>query len=305
MQQQLDIALHFLRLGNTPAAIDALRELLADEPDNSDAHAVLSQALLSQLRVEAATHEASLALQLDPNSSLAHYSMANCQLLNAQPVKALDAANQAVELEPLDHQNHLLKARCHARLEQKEQAKQSLDEAIRIAPESPKALVALGSHYLDNGDTPKAGELALAALAANAGDSDAHLLMGRVKLRNGDSQGAKEHAVFAIQQSPDDTEALVLIAEIKASENKLLGIWYKFNTFMSTLSSTKQIAWLIGAYVFFNLCSQLLRDFGFPTASTVTSFLWLFLVIYSWVGIPYFKRLINKEISKVRLSPDF
>jgi len=74
---------------------------------------------------------------------------------------------------------------------------------------------------------------------------------------------------------------------------------------MSTLSSTKQIAWLIGAYICFNLCSQLLRDFGFETTAAITASLWLLLVIYSWVGPPYFKKILNKEISKVKLSPDF
>jgi len=305
MQQKLDIALRFLSVGNTPAAIDVLRNLLSQNPNDSDAHAILSQALLSQLRIEAATQEANLALQLDPGSSLAHFSIAKCQLLSSQPVKALEAANQAIDLEPLDHENHLLKAQCHERLEQKKDAKASLDEAIRLAPESPQVLVALGNFYLDDGDNQKAGELALSALTANAGNADAHLLLGRVKLRKGDKKGAKEHAVFAIMQDPDDVDTLTLFAEIKASENKLIGLWYKLNTFMSTLTSTKQIAWLIGAYIFFNLCSQLLRDFGFATAATVTSSLWLLLVVYSWVGVPYFKKLLSKEISKVRLSPDF
>jgi uncharacterized membrane protein (DUF485 family) len=62
---------------------------------------------------------------------------------------------------------------------------------------------------------------------------------------------------------------------------------------------------IIGGFLGFNLIAQLTHDFGYPLAANVISYAWIILVIYTWVGLPYFQKVLKKELEDFRFNPNF
>jgi len=67
----------------------------------------------------------------------------------------------------------------------------------------------------------------------------------------------------------------------------------------------KQTGILIFAFVFFNFLSAILNDLGHVPLSKIVDYGWLALVIYSWVAIPVYLQLIEKEKKKFSFKPEF
>ena len=87
--------------------------------------------------------------------------------------------------------------------------------------------------------------------------------------------------------------------------NKLFGLWWKINTKLSNMNNLKTTIILISAYLFFNLVSQIALDLGYKATSNIISFSWLGIVIYMWVGIPYYQRKLKSELEKFSFNSDY
>jgi len=142
-------------------------------------------------------------------------------------------------------------------------------------------------------------------LALHAQSEDANILMGKIKLARGEVVDAEYHAKFAISQNPSSQRALRLFSDIKLHSNIFLGFWWRFNSWAATLSHINGALVLIGAFLFFNLISQILFDLKFSTLSNIISYVWLGLALYSWIGIPMYYRALKKELNKFSFNPDF
>ena len=64
-------------------------------------------------------------------------------------------------------------------------------------------------------------------------DLDAHVIAGLVDLVRGDDEAAERHARFALTQDSTDRDALQLWASIKARRSWTLGLWWRFNAWIS------------------------------------------------------------------------
>jgi hypothetical protein len=133
----------------------------------------------------------------------------------------------------------------------------------------------------------------------------ANVLMGNIQLSLYNIEEAEYHAKFIILQNPENKAALTLFANIKMRQNIVFGLWWRFNSALANLSHLKSAIMLIGAYLFFNLLSQITDDLGYSQASIVISYSWLAFVVYTWVGIPYYQRKLAKELEKFSFNSKF
>ncbi|WP_087023204.1 tetratricopeptide repeat protein [Thaumasiovibrio subtropicus] len=305
LEQKLEQAQYYYRTEQHEKAIESLKELLASWPDSAIAHGLLASCLLSERRLYAAEHELNIALSIEPNLVLLKLILARTLIFKKQLQQALQACDEALSVEPDCVEALLLQSQIYMLLDKRAPAKDVLVEALRHEPDSAQVLASLGDYHLTVGEVELAIEFALQALKLEPENASANVLMGSAQLAAGNVDDAAYHAKFAILQNPHSEIALQLLADIKARQSWLLGLWWQFNNKVTALSDVGSALVLIGGYLLFNLLSQLLTDFGYQSLSTATAFVWLGIVVYSWVCIPLYYRQLRKELSTFQFKPDF
>jgi tetratricopeptide (TPR) repeat protein len=287
------------------AAIDLLREALALDPDHARGHAILALALVGAKRLPGAAIEMRMALALDGNSSLGHYVAA--YVLEAQ--RDVDAAWQhiqiALEADSTDVDTYVLGASICSLRDDRARARELLRSALALEPSHVGALVAFARVELDDRRLDDAERYAAEALRARPGDLDAHVIAGYVALVRGDAAGAEEHARFALGQESTDRGALQLWAAIKAHRSWTLGVWWRFNAYVSLRSESGQIGLLLGSFVVVQLAIILVGAAGWPTLERVLQYVWLGFCGYTWFAPELFKKLLARDLGRVELDPDF
>lgn len=302
---KLELAERCYAQGNYARAIETLKELLAENPNDAFCHGLLCANLLAQKRITAAEYEIGLALKLDPNESFFYIMSARICMIKKQLQQALELCDQALCINVTSLDALLTKNTIYQLLGQNQKAFNCINQAAQIAPDSIDVMTEFGMYYYSSGNNEKALVYAREALHSNAQDIDANLLMAKIQLSLGDVVEAEYHSKFVILQDPDNEQALTLFVDIKMRKNWLFGVWWKFNNILSNFSNLKSTIVLISAYLFFNLASQVAKDLGYGLASQVISYAWLALVIYTWIGLPYYKKVLKKELEKFSFNPNF
>lgn len=293
------------RRGQIDQAIDKLKALLSVHPDVADFHGLLALCLLAKKRLYAANHEVSEALRLDAGNPMYHWVLAQVLMLKNQPKAAHEACDRSLQLNPEFTDAMLFKAQLCLSADQPDQARQWLDEAARVSPESVTVKIAYGTLHLQVGDLGAAERLAREAMQADPQDEDCAVLLGRILLRQGKTKEAFYLARSAIMRNPESTDALRLFTDIKARENWFLGLWWRFNAWISGMGTTRISVVLISLFLFFNLLSLVLLDMGHESLSGTVQSGWVLFVIYTWVGIPMYHRKLSQELQQFRFNDDF
>lgn len=294
-----------LSMGQVVLAIERLRQILSQEPDFSEAHALLALCLVDMKRLAAAEVEANLAVSLGPTSELAHSAMASVCTARRHFAQAEEHYRRVLEMQPEVDDYHRDFGKFLSLIGRAEEAEEELKRALELEPDASDNLVALGEFRLGVGEVAEADELAEQALTIAPRHLDGLVLMGRIALRNGDVDKAREHAHWALGIDATDRGALGLIAAIKGKTNWFLGIWWRYATWVMETGNSRVVLTLLGAFIAYRLARQLLLDGGNDQAAELVSFAWIGICIYSWVGPGMFRRSLEKEIGTVRLRDEF
>lgn len=301
----LEEAHRHLSEGRADAAIEVLRQLLTLDPDLAEAHALLAICLYGKRRLAAAEREAGIALGLAPDLPWAHHAM-GLSLLAQRRFADAERHLEEASLHDPDEPAHLRAlAGLYGLTDRKKDVLPLLERALDLEPDDPDTLVALGNVHLEEGRVELAAQRAREALEVTPEHLDGLVLMGHMHLRRGAVDEAREHAIWALRQDPEDLGALHLLAAVKARASFFLGLWWRYSVWMEALGERRSMAVLLGAFVVYKLAALLTDDLGAPELSSVISLAWLGVVAYTWVGPAMFKRSLEKELSTVRLHPDF
>ncbi len=117
-------------------------------------------------------------------------------------------------------------------------------------------------------------------------------------------KGAREHAVWALQAEPTAEGPIQLFVAIQARQSFLLGLWFRWSSWLSRFGRRAMIVLLV-AFVVQRLAILALEDAKAPQLAELVHYGWLGLCVYSWVAPVVFRNMIKKEIEGVRLKPDF
>ena len=302
---RFQLACQYHDLGRHAGAIDVLTELLGENPNEPVYHTLLASCLMAENRFVAAEYEIDIALSQDPNLPFVHEVRAQMLLLRNKMAEAIEACDESLRLDPEAATCHLIKARILRVLEKNDDALASLKQAAALQPDNIQVAIAFGDHYNSIGQYDKAVEHARDALRLKASHEGANVLMGETQLALGNTEEAEYHARFAISQDPNSRDALRLFANIKMRRNWFLGVWWRFNTWAATLGNLRAALVLISGFLGFNFLSEIADDLGYTGAAGFLSSAWLILVVYSWVGIPMYRKAIVKELQKFTFNPKF
>lgn len=293
-----------LRTGRPHAAVDAFCEALSFDPDDADTHAFLALALLDARRLQTARIEAELAVGMAAESPLPLYALGRVRTGERRWKEAREVFERLLAVEPDDAENHRALAMVQRAEGRRAEARATLERARAVDPSSAGVMADLADLALDEGRLDEAEALARDALGEAPEHADALVVMGQVCLRRGRADEAWEHAVHVLRGFPDHVGATALLVAVKARRSKLLGLWWRYNTWMIGLGS-RALAVLLVAFAVYKLASLLAADFGPEGLSGVVEVLWLGIVAYTWFGPAMFKRALDRELAPVTLKQDF
>jgi tetratricopeptide (TPR) repeat protein len=303
--QLLGHATRLMRGGHTDQAIDVLTRILGEAPDFSDAHAYLAVCLVSRHRLHAAQLEASQALLLDPDSEVAHMAMAAVSIAHRKFREAEAHLEAAHTLSPEDADILAMSASLYQAWDKPDQALDNIARAHAMAPDDPGILAQYGRIEFLRGRREPARGFAERALEIDPEHVDALTLLGHCDLAAGRVEDARRHAVWALQNAPGDEGALTLLAAVKARQSWFLGLWWRFQTWISAGSNRRAIALLVGMYLLYRAVGIALVDNGQQDGASVLSVVWLGFCVYTWFAPSIFQKSVRRELETVRLRPDY
>ncbi len=293
------------RLGNHRGATELLQRALAIDPDHPRAHASLAFTLLRARRLPAALIEMRAALHLDGNDPYIHYVAAAVLRAARQLDDAWAHCLIALDEPTADAHTHVLAAQVRSLMNDLPRARELLAEALALEPGHTDALVVLARLELGAGEVAKAVEHIGLALESDPTDRDAHTVAGYIDLARGDVAGAEQHARFVLNQDGNDQGGLELWTALKARRSRLLGVWYRWNTWMSMRDDNRKIALLIASFVAVRIIVIVTDELGYPGLARVLSTLWLGICAYTWFAPSLFRRWLKQELGTVKLDPEF
>lgn len=305
MAQWLRHALNLINAGHNDQAIDVLTRALGEDPENGDAHAMLAFCLVGKKRLYAAELEAAHALALESDNPFAHLAMASVSIASRKFTRAEDHLNAAKALAPESVDAHRLAASLYRLWGKPALAQQESERARALDPDDPSVWAQSGSLAFDRGERDIAREQAIAALEIDPEHVDALTLLGHCDLAAGRAEEARAHALWALQQDPGDSGAMTLFAAVKARRSWLLGLWWRFQSFVNAGSGRRAIVMLLGAYLLYRVVGIAMVHNGMKEWAGFVTLAWLAFCVYTWFAPTLFWRSIRKEMKTVRLRPDY
>lgn len=301
----LELALRQLRQGQIDAAMDTLVQRLGDDPDDAEAHALLARCLLQRKRPHAAAIEARRAIEEEPESLSALLAAAAVAIAQRKLAQAQEHLHTAQSLYPDLAVVHDSYARLYLAWGREAQAGEHNRQACELDPEDTDYLALRAWLAFQAGDRAQAERWALEVLNDEPDHVEALCVLGHCALARGDADSAREHAAWALQIDPMDERALTLLGAIKARQNWLLGLWWRFQSYVSAGSRTRAVVLLLGMFLVYQITLIALDDHGQQQLIAPLSYLWLGFCLYTWIAPSWFWRSVRRELEQVRLRPNF
>jgi len=210
VQRSIERAKHLLEKGSRNEAIDVLRKIIREKPQNADAHLLLGTALALIPEPSQALQALRQAVALRPAFAPGHFTLGTALARFTDLDGAKQMFEKAIELDPQFADAHSSLALVLAQRKEFAAARQHLVRAIKIQKGSPTAA---NTHYLlakvliEENRYPEALQELDAAIKLNPTNAEAYLSRGLLKKKLLDDQGALRSFERAVQFTPDNPVA--------------------------------------------------------------------------------------------------
>jgi Flp pilus assembly protein TadD len=296
---------HALDRGDPHGAIEHFRSALGQDPLDPTAHGLLSIALGGAGRRHAALIEANRALECDPEAPLGHVAQALALHLHGDHRATEQSLDRALALDPENLIAVRLACDIAAAGDRPDRLADRMVKLAELEPDSPHLFVLGARLSLMEGKLDAAEGQARTALAAAPEYAGAHCILGWVLLRQGRTAPARAAALDALSFAPENPEAHNLLAHVAIRENPVLGLWQRLLLWLSTGGEMRTILVFILAWVTVRIAVVLLEEVGQDTAASVVAWVWIAIVILSWVSVYQYRKLIDHQRQKAELDPDY
>jgi Tfp pilus assembly protein PilF len=285
----LERALLLLQQSRYDLAEQELRQLLAKDPDDALAHALLAFSLTQQDKLEEAESSARQAIQLAPEHPYCHYCLGVVKIQKDDLVSARQAVEEAIRLDPEDSDYHGLRALIYLRAQRWQEALDAANDGLTHDPthqgclnHRAMALVKLNRHE-------EAHQTIGQALQRNPENEQTHANLGWTYLHKGQHQKALEHFSEALRLDPNYDYARHGLVEALKARYFLYRWLLQFFLWMSGLSPGVRGGLIVGAYVLVKVLQGTARQHPevAPFILPIVSFYGIF-VLLTWIIDPLF-----------------
>ncbi len=273
-----------------------LRQLLAAEPHDAHAHALLALCMAHQNKLDEAIAEARQAVHLAPDFDFAHYAMARVLCDQDKETDAEAAIQEAIRLEPNGADNFALLAGIRYDLRRWEEALAAADQGLAADPEHVSCTNLRAMVLVKLGRRPEAKASLGTALSKDPDNATTHANQGWALLHDGEAHAAMEHFREALRLNPQQEWARQGILEALKARNIIYRWMLLYFLWMSRLSSRAQWGVIIGGYVAYRLLGGITKT-NPELAPLLMPLMGLYLifVILSWTAAPLFDLILRLD----------
>jgi tetratricopeptide (TPR) repeat protein len=294
--QRLILGQQLLESSSFDRAIEQFRAVLSHDPANAQAHAMLALALAGTNRLDAAQHEADLALQLEADAPYYHFVKAFTLSAQDKFEAALPSIETAIELDPEEDSYYALQAFILSRLGRLRESEAASRHALDLNPQNDDAYRHLGTVLLEQKRYQEALTPLQQALRLDPESSEPHSDMGLYYLHTGQSDKALQHTREALRIDPTNEAAQHNLVLAMGARNWFYGLYWKWTLFLVRYFGKAQWAAIIGLWVAMQVLRQVARanPAMLPYVSVI-GVLYLLFCIYTWTADPIFKWWIRRS----------
>jgi len=217
--------------GQWEEALQAFDEALALDPTNSSIYSEIAFAYYARNDGGAAIDYAERAILMDPDNLDAHRLLSDVYtrllarsdsgLSREMADMAIHEWEEVIRLDPTDRAVYLTLGRLYRVIGDSERAAAVYRDFLRVEPASEEGAVSLAELQIEAGNLEEAISI-LNAFIESQGDSDATLaLLGDVYYRTGDFENASETLERAYERTPENAELLTMLADSLFLANRL------------------------------------------------------------------------------------
>lgn len=282
------------------------RQELAQDPDNSMAHALLALCLTQGDEHAEALREAGEAIRLEPGSALSHYVRGVVLRDLDQLADAEASAREAIRLDPYDANHFSLLSNIALQRRNWTEALAAAEQGLALDPEHGLCTNLRAMALVNLGRKQEAASTLGSALANDPEDPFTHANQGWAYLHQGNHAKAFEHFREALRLDPTNEWARLGIIEALKARHLLYRLMLRFALWMSRQSTTAQwgimLAFIFGRRFLDAVATRnpALKPFLQPVLILTFGFLLL-----TWVASPLFNLLLRlNRFGRLALSAE-
>lgn len=272
-----------------------LRTLLTEDPQDADAHALLSLCLLHDpQRQSDATEAAQQAVGLQPDQPLGYYALAVSYLQRNRPQEAESTIREALRLDPYDADGFAVLSRSFL-------ARNKYQEALAAARQG----LAVDADHIDCGNMRSIslerlgrGEEAIASASENLrrdpDDPMSHAAHGLTLLNSRRYDEAQVAFREALRLDPHNEMARQGMIAALNHRSFVFRLVYRFYVALSRLNHKAAFALIVGAWLLMQVLSRL--STAYPGLSPLIDpilFLYVLFVVLTWIANPLFNTFLR------------
>lgn len=277
-----------------------LRRLLADNPEHTYAHALLSLALAQDERIGdqartvehrdqliEATRHAELAIASDPNDSRGFYSLAFARNQRRDHAGAVEAGRTAVALDPYDADAYAIVSNSLLQMRQYAEALETAEQGLKVDPEHGPCtnLRSLSLERLGRGGD--AIDAANAQLSRHPDDPSAHAAVAYAHLNRSEYKQAQLSFREALRLDPTNEFARLGMIEAINSGNILYRTLYRYFVWIGRLDQRMAFGLMIGFYLLINNIDRIAAAVPFlKPYTTAIVMAYIVFALSTWIASP-------------------
>lgn len=306
MTRHVERARLLFRQNRLELAEGELRQALAENPDEPEAHALLALCLLAKKQWNDATQEAQQAIHLAPDMSYAYYVFAVVMAGRQRIDEADKAIREAIRLDPFDPDyfatlSELLlnRARWPEALAAAEQGLEAESDHVACTNCRAIALTKMGRRE-------EAGLTIGSALARAPESATTHANMGWTLLEQRDPNKAMEHFREALRLNPELGWARAGIVEAMKARHFLYRWMLSFFLWMARFDTRTQwmlmIGFIVGRSILLSIVDSVpvLKPLYWPIVIA-----YLIFAILTWIASPLFNLILRlNRFGRLALSDE-
>lgn len=191
-----------LRSDTPERAVDEAEALVADRPDDPDAHNLAGGVYLALERFDEARERFRRARELAPDDAAADLNLGLVALAQGDAEQAVASLGRGLEKNPDNADAMLAMARAEDARGERGAALEWLERARETSARAVEPRVLLARYYLGQGDTARGRELASEAVIGAPRRPDILGLRGLAELADGDADSAVTSLAAAVDMAP-------------------------------------------------------------------------------------------------------